>query len=93
MPLLLLAAESHVNRGTPGRAAGLAVTLTLVVLAGSPEAARAAAALLLGRLLVAHLMPGARTPRPWVSVIAVASGTNHCLVLCSDGTLAAWGYN
>jgi hypothetical protein len=74
LPLLLLAAESHVNRGTAGRAAGLAVTLALVLLAGSPEATRAAAALLLGRLLVAHLMPGARTPRPLVSILAVAGG-------------------
>ena len=74
LPLLLLAAESHVNRGTPGRAAGLAVTLALVILAGSPEATRAAAALLLGRLLVAHLLPGPRTPRPLASVLAVAGG-------------------
>ena len=74
LPLLLLAAESHVNRGTPGRAAGLAATLALVVLAGSPEATRAAAALLLGRLLVAHLMPAPRTPRPLVSALAVAAG-------------------
>ncbi len=27
------------------------------------------------------------------SVIAVAAGTAHSLALCSDGTLAAWGYN
>jgi alpha-tubulin suppressor-like RCC1 family protein len=27
------------------------------------------------------------------SVVAIASGPNHCLVLCSDGTLAAWGVN
>jgi len=74
LPLLLLAAESHVNRGTAGRAAGLAATLALVILAGSPEATRAAAALLMGRLLVAHLLPGARTPRPLVSVLAVAAG-------------------
>ncbi|MCU0781771.1 MAG: cadherin-like beta sandwich domain-containing protein, partial [Akkermansiaceae bacterium] len=26
-------------------------------------------------------------------VLAVAPGANHTLVLCSDGTLAAWGYN
>ena len=74
LPLLLLAAESHVNRGTAARAAGLAVALALVVLAGSPEAARAAAALLLGRLVVAHLVPGPRTPRPLASVLAVAAG-------------------
>jgi alpha-tubulin suppressor-like RCC1 family protein len=27
------------------------------------------------------------------SVIAVAAGQYHCLALCSDGTLVAWGYN
>ncbi len=27
------------------------------------------------------------------SILAVASGTNHSLALCSDGTLAAWGPN
>jgi hypothetical protein len=74
LPLLLLAAESHVNRSTPARAAGLAAALALVLLAGSPEATRAAGALLLGRLLVAHLLPGPRTPRPLASVLAVAAG-------------------
>jgi alpha-tubulin suppressor-like RCC1 family protein len=27
------------------------------------------------------------------AVTAIAAGGNHCLVLCADGTLAAWGYN
>ncbi|MEI6604533.1 MAG: cadherin-like beta sandwich domain-containing protein [Verrucomicrobiota bacterium] len=27
------------------------------------------------------------------TVIAIAAGYWHCLVLCSDGTLATWGYN
>ena len=27
------------------------------------------------------------------SIVAAAAGTYHSLVLCSDGTLAAWGYN
>ncbi|MCE9610824.1 MAG: cadherin-like beta sandwich domain-containing protein, partial [Chthoniobacter sp.] len=27
------------------------------------------------------------------SVVAVAAGWDHCLVLCSDGTVAAWGAN
>ena len=27
------------------------------------------------------------------TVTAIASGAQHCLALCSDGTLVAWGYN
>jgi alpha-tubulin suppressor-like RCC1 family protein/phosphodiesterase/alkaline phosphatase D-like protein len=27
------------------------------------------------------------------TVTAISSGVYHCLVLCSDGTLASWGYN
>ena len=27
------------------------------------------------------------------TVVRVATGANHSLALCSDGTLAAWGYN
>jgi len=27
------------------------------------------------------------------TVVSMATGDRHCLVLCSDGTLAAWGYN
>ena len=26
-------------------------------------------------------------------VVALAAGSNHCLALCSDGSLAAWGFN
>jgi hypothetical protein len=72
--LLLLAAESHVNRGTPSRAAGLAVALALLLLAGSPEAARAGGALLAGRLGVAHVLGRGRGPRPRASLVAVAAG-------------------
>jgi hypothetical protein len=74
LPLLLLAAEGHVNRATPARAVGLAAAFALVILAGSPEATRAAAALLIGRLLVAHLMPSPRSPRPLTSLLVVAAG-------------------
>ena len=60
LPLLLLAAESHVNRGTRGpRGGARGGAAPWSSLAGSPEATRAAVALLLGRLLVAHLLPGA----------------------------------
>lgn len=72
LPLVLLAAEDHMNRGTVGRAAGLAVSLALLLLAGSPEAARAGAALVTGRLLVGHfLIPNARGPRGRLSVLAL----------------------
>jgi alpha-tubulin suppressor-like RCC1 family protein len=27
------------------------------------------------------------------TLVAIAAGQNHCLALCSDGTVAAWGYN
>ena len=27
------------------------------------------------------------------TVVAIAAGNAHCMVLCSDGTLATWGYN
>jgi hypothetical protein len=74
LPLLLIAAEAHVTRATPPRAVGLALAFAAVILAGSPEATRAAFALLIGRLLVAHLMPSPRSPRPLLSVVVVAAG-------------------
>ncbi|MCX6865188.1 MAG: hypothetical protein NTV46_03025 [Verrucomicrobia bacterium] len=27
------------------------------------------------------------------TVVAIAAGASHCLALCADGTLAAWGFN
>ncbi|MEI6604022.1 MAG: autotransporter-associated beta strand repeat-containing protein, partial [Verrucomicrobiota bacterium] len=27
------------------------------------------------------------------TIVAIATGRSHCLALCSDGTLTAWGYN
>lgn len=75
LPLLLLAAESHVNRSTPGRAAGLAGAVALLLLAGSPEAARAGAALVAGRLLVAFLVPvGGRRPDLGATLLALLAG-------------------
>ena len=72
LPLVLLAAEDHMRRGTAARAAGLAVSLALLLLAGSPEAARAGAALVAGRLVVGHvLMPGPRGPSVRASVLAL----------------------
>lgn len=75
LPLLLLAAESHMNRATAGRAAGLAAALALNLLAGSPEATRAGAALLAGRLLIGYAAPGSRRPPPWrLTLLAVGAG-------------------
>jgi hypothetical protein len=72
LPLVLIAAEDHMRRGTPARAAGLALSLALLLLAGSPEAARAGAALVAGRLLVGHLlMPSPRGPSVRASALAV----------------------
>jgi hypothetical protein len=61
LPLVLLTAESHMNRATPSRLVGLGVSIALLVLAGSPEALRAGGALLFGRLLLGHTL--GRSPR------------------------------
>src|SRR6185295_18085132 len=50
LPLTLLAAESHLVRGTPRAAAGLAGALALLLLAGAPPAVGAAVVLVLGRM-------------------------------------------
>jgi hypothetical protein len=62
LPLLLLAAESHMNRASPGRAVGLSLAIALLLVAGSPEAARAGAILLFGRLLVGYAFSGGPVP-------------------------------
>lgn len=71
--LLLLAAEAQLARGGPARAAALAVSFALLLLAGSPEADRAGAALLAGRLLVAGMSRAARPPLR-ETLLAVAAG-------------------
>jgi hypothetical protein len=53
LPLLLLAAEEHLRRGAPLRLAG---ALALLLLAGSPEAARAGCAALVARLVIGHAL-------------------------------------
>jgi len=58
LPLVLLAAERHMRTTSPRRSAALAVALALLLLAGSPEAARAGLALVAGRLAVGHLFRG-----------------------------------
>jgi hypothetical protein len=76
LPLVLLAAEDHMRRGTAARAAGLAVSLALLLVAGSPEAARAGAALVAGRLVVGHvLMPSPRGPSVRASALALLAAS------------------
>ncbi|HEY3119558.1 MAG TPA: YfhO family protein [Vicinamibacteria bacterium] len=75
LPLLLLAAESHVQRASAGRVIGLAAALALLLLAGSPEAARAGGALLAGRLLVARFFPSGPRPPSWrATAAAIGAG-------------------
>lgn len=62
LPLLLLAAESHLGHLSPTRSAGLSVALALLLLAGSPEAACAGAVLLAGRIAAGYLFPSGRRP-------------------------------
>jgi hypothetical protein len=75
LPLLLLAAESHMNRASIGRASGLAAAIALLLLAGSPEGARAGAVLLFGRVATGHVFSGsARPPRLRFTLAAVGAG-------------------
>lgn len=74
LPLLLLATESHMNRASAARAAGLSAAVALVLLAGSPEAVRAGLALVVGRVLIGHVLGGRRTPSLWATGLAVAAG-------------------
>lgn len=72
LPLALLGAETHVERGDRRGVFALAASLALLLLAGSPEAARAGLALVGGRLLVAHLLPRyGRGPRPAATAAAL----------------------
>lgn len=75
LPLVMLAAESHMNRATPSRLAGLGVSIALLVLAGSPEALRAGGILLFGRLLLGHTLGrSARTPSRLATAFAILIG-------------------
>lgn len=62
--LALLALEYHLKRRAPARVAALAAAAALLLLAGSPEAAKAGAALLFGRLLLGHAFAGHAPPPP-----------------------------
>ena len=75
LPLVLLAAESHMNRASAARLVGLAGSIALLVLAGSPEALRAGGALLFGRLLLGHtLSRSPRTPPRKATAFAIFLG-------------------
>ena len=75
LPLVLLAAESHMNRASPARLVGLGGSIALLVLAGSPEALRAGGALLFGRLLLGHtLSRSPRTPPRFATGLAILLG-------------------
>jgi hypothetical protein len=75
LPLVLLAAESHMNRASASRLVGLGVAIALLVLAGSPEALRAGAALLFGRLLLGHTLGrSVRTPSRRSTALAILLG-------------------
>jgi hypothetical protein len=75
LPLVLLAAESHMNRSSPSRLVGLGASIALLVLAGSPEALRAGSALLFGRLLLGHtLSRSPRTPPRRATALALLLG-------------------
>lgn len=72
LPLLLLAAEHHLERGTPRATAALALAAALLLVAGSPEAVGAGTFLLLLRLLAGHF--GRARARPRGSAIALVAG-------------------
>jgi hypothetical protein len=73
--LLLLAAEAYAQRPQPWPTTALALAVALMLLAGSPEAARAGGALLLGRLLLAHLSRApALRPEPRRTALALGAG-------------------
>lgn len=75
LPLVLLAAESHMNSASASRLVGLGASIALLVLAGSPEALRAGGALLFGRLLLGHtLSRSPRTPPRRATALAILLG-------------------
>ena len=71
LPLVLLAAEGHMRASSPRRSVGLALALALLLVAGSPEAARAGLALVVGRLAVGHLFRGSGERPPVLASLLV----------------------
>lgn len=80
LPGVLLAAELHLERGTRGAARLLAAAVALLLLAGSPEAARAGIALVAARVGLAHAFAHGRRR---------ASARASCLALLCGMLLAA----
>lgn len=75
LPLVLLTAESHMNRFGVDRLLGLGGAVALLVLAGSPEALKAGGVLLFGRLLLGHtLSRSPRTPPRRATALALLIG-------------------
>jgi hypothetical protein len=75
LPALLLATEALLRAPSRIRVAGAAGVIALLLLAGSPEAARAGAALLFGRLLLARLLATSERPFPArAAALALACG-------------------
>jgi hypothetical protein len=75
LPLSLLAAEAWVGRHDRKALAGLAAAVALLLLAGSPEAARAGLALVTGRLAVAHVFHRHRSAPPLAgTLLGVGAG-------------------
>lgn len=73
--LMLLAAEALLARPGRATAACLAAAIALLLLAGSPEAARAGAALLFGRLLAARLFGEATAAACWsAAALGIVAG-------------------
>jgi Bacterial membrane protein YfhO len=72
LPLVLLAAEVHLLRGTGRTVVALAAAMALLFLAGSPEAVGAGLVLLLLRLAAGHWRRAAA--RPLASVLALVAG-------------------
>jgi hypothetical protein len=70
--LALLALEHHLRRRGAAGMAGLALASALLLLAGSPEATKAGAALLFGRLLLGHaLARQAQAPPLGATIVAL----------------------
>ncbi len=75
LPLLLLAAEAVLARPSPARVATLAAAVAVLLLSGSPEAARAGLALVAGRFFVSALDARAlRRPRLLAGALAMGAG-------------------